>query len=103
MSPHPDITGPDATRRSDAFDFGRNWQRYIENYFDSERVEIAGRSLADLIGEDLLGRCSSTSEQEVASSRCARIWQTPRKVISVDVDPGLRRSVSQALEVYRQP
>ena len=79
MNPHPDTNGPDAPRPSDAFEFGRNWQRYIENYFDSERVEIAARSLADLIGEDLTGKTFLDIGAEVASSRCARIWPPPQR------------------------
>jgi 2-polyprenyl-6-hydroxyphenyl methylase/3-demethylubiquinone-9 3-methyltransferase len=44
-----------ATRPPDAFEFGRNWQRYITTYLDRERLQIAADSLYDLVG-DLVGK-----------------------------------------------
>jgi 2-polyprenyl-6-hydroxyphenyl methylase/3-demethylubiquinone-9 3-methyltransferase len=35
----------------DAFRFGRNWQRYVEDYLDQDRERIAGESLRDLVGD----------------------------------------------------
>ena len=37
-------------RPAGAFEFGRNWQRYIEGYLDPERERIATESLEDLLG-----------------------------------------------------
>ena len=36
---------------ADAFRFGRNWQRYVDTYLDSDRERIAAESLADLVGD----------------------------------------------------
>ncbi len=40
---------------SDAFGFGRNWQRYVATYLDSEREQIAAQSLTDLLQVNLDG------------------------------------------------
>ena len=87
MSTYPNANEPNSTPPSDAFKFGRNWQRYIENYFDSERVEIAARSLADLIGEELTGKTFlDIGAGSGLFSLCAHLADAA-KVISVDVDP----------------
>lgn len=71
---------------SDAFRFGRNWQRYLDSYFDPERKQIAADSLRDLAGE-LAGRtfldvgCGSG-----LFSLCA-FEAGASRVISIDVDP----------------
>ena len=39
------------TRPDDAFEFGRNWQRYISTYLDEERLQIAAESLHGLVGD----------------------------------------------------
>lgn len=35
----------------DSFRFGRNWQRYVGSYLDSDRERIAAESLRDLVGD----------------------------------------------------
>ena len=50
------MSAPLVTAPADAFAFGRNWQRYLEAYLDPERIDIATRSLNDLIAADLAGR-----------------------------------------------
>lgn len=71
---------------SDAFHFGRNWQRYVSTYLDPERERIAGESLLGLVG-DLGGKtfldigCGSG-----LFSLCAHRTGAG-KVISLDVDP----------------
>ena len=49
-------TGVGFAGPKEAFEFGRNWQRYLEKYLDSDRVAIATRSLHDRTGEDLTGK-----------------------------------------------
>jgi 2-polyprenyl-6-hydroxyphenyl methylase/3-demethylubiquinone-9 3-methyltransferase len=91
--------GP-SPRPAGAFEFGRNWQRYIENYLDPERAQIAARSLDDLIGEDLTGKVFlDIGAGSGLFSLCAHLAGAA-KVISVDVDPEsveacrtLRRSI----------
>src|ERR671918_1887419 len=71
---------------ADAFAFGRNWQRYIEDYLDSDRVEIAGDSLKSLIGEDLNGKIFvDIGAGSGLFSLCAHLAGAAR-VISIDVD-----------------
>lgn len=70
----------------DAFRFGRNWQRYVGTYLDSDRERIAAESLRDLVG-DLRGKtfldigCGSG-----LFSLCAHRAEA-RQVVSIDVDP----------------
>jgi 2-polyprenyl-3-methyl-5-hydroxy-6-metoxy-1,4-benzoquinol methylase len=73
-------------RPKGSFEFGRNWQRYIENYFDAERVDIAERSLHDLIGEDLAGKVFlDIGAGSGLFSLCAHMAGSA-SVVSVDVD-----------------
>jgi 2-polyprenyl-3-methyl-5-hydroxy-6-metoxy-1,4-benzoquinol methylase len=44
-------TAARVTRPDDAFEFGRNWQRYIGTYLDEERLQIAAESLHGLVGD----------------------------------------------------
>jgi SAM-dependent methyltransferase len=75
------------TRPSDAFAFGRNWQRYVDRYLDPERVAIASQSLTDLIGEDLRGKTFvDIGAGSGLFSLCAYRAGAAR-VVSVDVDP----------------
>src|SRR5258707_8376486 len=100
MKTHAGSNGPSAPRPTGAFEFGRNWQRYIENYLDPERAQIAARSLDDLIGEDLTGKVFlDIGAGSGLFSLCAHLAGAA-KVISVDVDPEsveacrtLRRSI----------
>ena len=71
---------------SDAFHFGRNWQRYIDTQLNADRERIAADSLHGLVG-DLTGKsfldigCGSG-----LFSLCA--WRAgARRVVSIDVDP----------------
>jgi SAM-dependent methyltransferase len=69
-----------------AFRFGRNWQRYVSGYLDSDRERIAAESLEQLLG-DVRGKtfldigCGSG-----LFSLCAHRAGASR-VVSVDVDP----------------
>jgi SAM-dependent methyltransferase len=71
----------------DAFGFGRNWQRYLEEYLSPERERIAAESLDTLLEVDLRGKtfldigCGSG-----LFSRCAHNAGA-RSVVSLDVDP----------------
>jgi SAM-dependent methyltransferase len=88
------------SRSLEAFEFGRNWQRYNDKYLDPDRVEIAARSLNDLIGEDLAGKVFiDIGAGSGLFSLCAYRAGAAR-VISLDVDPEsveacrmLRRSI----------
>lgn len=87
MTMHAGGDGPGAPRPVDAFEFGRNWQRYIESYLQPERVEIAAHSLADLVGGDLSGKLFlDIGAGSGLFSLCAHKAGAAR-VISVDVDP----------------
>lgn len=41
-------------RPEGSFEFGRNWQRYVEGYLNPERERIARESLANLLGAETL-------------------------------------------------
>lgn len=74
-------------RASDAFAFGRNWQRYVDRYLDPERIAIASQSLTDLIGEDLCGKTFvDIGAGSGLFSLCAHRAGAGR-VVSIDVDP----------------
>jgi len=71
---------------SDAFRFGKNWQRYLAKSFDSDRARIAAGSLVELVG-DLNGRSfldigSGSGMFSLAAHRAGA-----REVVSFDVDP----------------
>jgi SAM-dependent methyltransferase len=78
---HPLVAPP-----SDAFRFGRNWQRYLSEHFDPGREQIAAESLIELVG-DLRGKsfldvgCGSG-----LFSLCAH-KAGAASVLSLDVDP----------------
>jgi 2-polyprenyl-6-hydroxyphenyl methylase/3-demethylubiquinone-9 3-methyltransferase len=87
MTKHEGCDRPRAPRRVEAFEFGRNWQRYIESYLESDRVDIAARSLDDLLGSDLSGKVFlDIGAGSGLFSLCAYKAGAAR-VISVDVDP----------------
>jgi predicted RNA methylase len=80
-------TGVGFARPKEAFEFGRNWQRYLEKYLDSDRVAIATRSLRDLTGEDPTGKVFlDLGAGSGLFSLCAHLAGAAR-VLSVDVDP----------------
>ena len=72
---------------SDAFRFGRNWQRYLADYSNPERERVAAESLHGLLEMDLRGKtfldigCGSG-----LFSLCAH-KAGARQVVSLDVDP----------------
>jgi 2-polyprenyl-6-hydroxyphenyl methylase/3-demethylubiquinone-9 3-methyltransferase len=71
---------------ADAFHFGRNWQRYVSGYLDSDRERIAAESLHDLVG-DL--RSKSFLDIGCGSglfSLCAH-RAGAQEIVSIDVDP----------------
>lgn len=96
MNVHEAGTG----RPADAFDFGRNWQRYVEKHLDAERVKIAAQSLIDLVGTELAGKVFlDIGAGSGLFSLCANLAGAAR-VVSIDVDTGsveacreLRRSI----------
>ncbi|HVM18163.1 MAG TPA: class I SAM-dependent methyltransferase [Gaiellaceae bacterium] len=74
-------------RPKDAFEFGRNWQRYLDRYLDSERKEIAAESLRALVGEPLEGKVFvDIGAGSGLFSLCAHDLGASR-VVSIDVDP----------------
>jgi 2-polyprenyl-6-hydroxyphenyl methylase/3-demethylubiquinone-9 3-methyltransferase len=81
---------------TDAFRFGRNWQRYVNTHLDPDRERIAAESLDDLLG-DVAGKsfidigCGSG-----LFSLCAH-RAGARHVISVDVD---RDSVAATRQLH---
>jgi len=89
------------TRPPDAFEFGENWQRYISEYLNPERKQIAADSLRDLVG-DLTGKTFlDIGAGSGLFSLCAYEAGAER-LTSVDVDPNsvaassrLRRSVGE--------
>lgn len=87
------------TRPPDAFAFGRNWQRYVENYLDPERIAIAAKSLEDLIGEDLRGKVFlDIGAGSGLFSLCA-FRAGAERIVSLDVDP---ESVASCRELRRR-
>jgi SAM-dependent methyltransferase len=90
---------PTVKAPADAFAFGRNWQRYVEAYLDPERVEIATRSLNELVEEDLKGRTFiDVGAGSGLFSLCAH-RAGARRVVSLDVDPD---SVAACRELRRR-
>jgi SAM-dependent methyltransferase len=87
------------SRPPDAFAFGRNWQRYVENYLDPERIAIAAKSLDDLVGADLTGKVfldigAGSGLFSLCAHRAGAAW-----VVSLDVDPD---SVDSCRELRRR-
>lgn len=71
---------------ADAFAFGKNWQRYVDRYLDTERVASARKSLRDLVEEELVGRTFvDIGAGSGLFSLCA--YEEGAEVVSVDVDP----------------
>jgi 2-polyprenyl-6-hydroxyphenyl methylase/3-demethylubiquinone-9 3-methyltransferase len=91
---------PRPERQADSFAFGRNWRRYVANYLDPERVDIARQSLLDLVGTELSGKVFlDVGAGSGLFSLCAFL-SGAAKVVSFDVDPDsveacltLRRSI----------
>jgi SAM-dependent methyltransferase len=93
------VTSLTVTRPPDAFAFGRNWQRYVENYLDPERIAIAAKSLDDLVGADLTGKVFlDIGAGSGLFSLCAQRAGAAR-VVSIDVDPD---SVASCRELRRR-
>lgn len=83
---------------ADAFAFGRNWQRYLNAYLDPERVEIAAKSLSELVDEDLAGSTFvDVGSGSGVFSLCAH--RAGANVVSFDVDP---ESVACGRELRRR-
>jgi 2-polyprenyl-3-methyl-5-hydroxy-6-metoxy-1,4-benzoquinol methylase len=79
-------TAARVTRPDDAFEFGRNWQRYIGTYLDEERLQIAAESLHGLVG-DVDGKTFlDIGAGSGLFSLCAHEAGAAR-VVSIDVDP----------------
>jgi 2-polyprenyl-3-methyl-5-hydroxy-6-metoxy-1,4-benzoquinol methylase len=86
-------------RPADAFAFGKNWQRYVDAYLNSERVEVARQSLVDLIEQDLAGKTFvDLGAGSGLFSLCAH-RAGAANVVSVDVDPD---SVAACRELRRR-
>jgi SAM-dependent methyltransferase len=71
---------------SDAFHFGRNWQRYVSGYLDPDRERIAAESLRDLLGDISGKRFLDIGCGSGLFSLCA-YRAGAAEVISIDVDP----------------
>jgi SAM-dependent methyltransferase len=85
---------PSVAPAPEAFRFGRNWQRYVARHLSDERIDVARRSLVDLLDDDIAGR----SFLDIGSgsglfSLCAHLLGASR-VVSVDVDPDSVASTS---------
>jgi 2-polyprenyl-3-methyl-5-hydroxy-6-metoxy-1,4-benzoquinol methylase len=81
-----DVMEARVTRLPDTFEFGRNWQRYIDRYLDPERLQIAAESLHDLVG-DLAGKTFlDIGAGSGLFSLCA-FKAGAARVVSIDVDP----------------
>jgi len=82
----PERTDARVRRPDDAFEFGRNWQRYVSSYLDEERLQIAAESLHALVG-DLDGKAFlDIGAGSGLFSMCAHEAGAGR-VVSIDVDP----------------
>jgi 2-polyprenyl-6-hydroxyphenyl methylase/3-demethylubiquinone-9 3-methyltransferase len=85
--PHASVASAPVAPPSNAFRFGRNWQRYVASHLDTEREQIAAQSLRDLLECDLRGK----SFLDIGSgsglfSLCA-FKAGASQVTSIDVDP----------------
>jgi SAM-dependent methyltransferase len=83
------------TRPPDAFEFGRNWQRYVGEYLDEERMLIADSSLRELVGDLRRKTFLDIGSGSGLFSLCAH-EAGARTVVSLDVDP---RSVAATSEL----
>ncbi len=72
---------------SDAFRFGRNWQRYVSSSLNPTRERIARESLVELLSVDLQGMSflDLGAGSGLFSLGAHRLGA--RRVVSVDVDP----------------
>jgi len=88
---------------SDAFSFGRNWDRYIEEHFSEERVATSQRQLLEFLGVSLEGKsfldigCGS-GIHSLAAHRAGAV-----RVVSVDVDPYSVRAARTVREKAGSP
>jgi len=87
----------EVARRTDAFEFGRNWQRYVGTYLDRERLQIASDSLRELVGE-LAGKTFlDVGSGSGLFSLCAH-EAGAAGVVSIDVDPNSVAATSELRE-----
>lgn len=86
MTPPP-ISASQTSTGEGAYDFGRNWWRYVRAHLTPERERIAERSLRDLLEIDLEGRSflDIGSGSGIFSLAAYRLGAA--LVVSVDVDP----------------
>lgn len=74
------------TAPKDAFRFGRNWQRFINEHLDPARERTAADSLRDLLGDVAGKRFIDIGSGSGLFSLCAH-RAGAREVVSLDVDP----------------
>jgi 2-polyprenyl-6-hydroxyphenyl methylase/3-demethylubiquinone-9 3-methyltransferase len=73
---------------SEAFSFGRNWDRFVREHYTDERVEISRRHLLDFLGvPDLSGKSFLDIGCGSGIHSLAAFRSGASRVVSLDVDP----------------
>lgn len=73
---------------SEAFSFGRNWDRFVRAHYSDERVEISCRHLLNFLGvPDLAGRSFLDLGCGSGIHSLAAFRSGASRVVSIDVDP----------------
>jgi SAM-dependent methyltransferase len=78
----PRMAAPD-----DAFGFGRNWQRYVDEHLTPERIKIARESVEGLVGLDLTGKYFMDVGSGSGLFSLAAYELGAGRIVSIDVDP----------------
>jgi len=86
------------------FAFGKNWQYFLDNYFNEERLESAVNSLKEILNiESLSGKKFIDIGCGSGLFSLAAYKLNAEKIISLDVDKFSIRCCNQLFETYNKP
>jgi SAM-dependent methyltransferase len=88
---------------ANAFSFGRNWDRYVQEHFSEERVEISKRRLLDFLGVSIEGKSFLDIGCGSGIHSLAAFRAGASRVVSIDVDPFSIRATRTVREKAGSP
>ncbi|MBP2673704.1 MAG: uncharacterized protein H6Q84_544 [Deltaproteobacteria bacterium] len=89
---------------SEAFSFGRNWDRFVREHYSDERVEISRRHLLDFLGmQDLSGKSFLDIGCGSGIHSLAALRSGASRIVSLDVDPFSMRATEWVRERAGSP
>lgn len=88
---------------SNAFSFGRNWDRYIREHFGDERVEASKWQLLEFLGVPLEGKSFLDIGCGSGIHSLAALRAGASRVVSIDVDPFSIRAARTVREMAESP